>query len=235
MIKCITFDLDDTLWAVDPVITHANNTLYGWLDEHAPGFTRQHQVSDFPALREQVLEAYPETAHSVTLIRLRQLEIGLQQAGYSEAEIEKLVPRAFDIFLAARNEVTFFPHVTDMLSALKQADYRIGALSNGNAEVGRVGLGEWFDFALNAHMVGHEKPHPAMFERMLESEQLKPAEVIHIGDNPDHDVAGARQLGIRTIWVNLQQQAHKTGETADQVVTCLSEVFDAVTAIRTRG
>ncbi|WP_315982217.1 hypothetical protein [Aliamphritea spongicola] len=36
MIKCITFDLDDTLWAVDPVITHANNTLYGWLDEHAP-------------------------------------------------------------------------------------------------------------------------------------------------------------------------------------------------------
>ncbi|WP_315982218.1 HAD-IA family hydrolase [Aliamphritea spongicola] len=114
-----------------------------------------------------MLEAYPETAHSVTLIRLRQLEIGLRQAGYGEAEIEKLVPRAFDIFLAARNEVTFFPHVKDMLSALKQEDYRIGALSNGNAEVGRVGLGEWFDFALNAHMVGHEKPHPAMFEKCL--------------------------------------------------------------------
>nr|WP_315982219.1 HAD hydrolase-like protein [Aliamphritea spongicola] len=29
---------------------------------------------------------------------------------------------------------------------------------------------------------------------MLASEQLKPAEVIHIGDNPDHDVAGAQQL-----------------------------------------
>ncbi|WP_261843408.1 HAD family hydrolase [Aliamphritea ceti] len=235
MIKCITFDLDDTLWAVDPVITHANNTLYGWLDEHAPGFTREYQVGDFPALREQVLMAFPETAHSVTLIRLRQLEIGLRQAGYSETEIEVLVPQAFDIFIAARNEVTFFPYVTEMLSQLKEYEYRIGALSNGNAEVNRAGLGDWFDFALNAHMVGHEKPHPAMFQQMLASEKLRPEEVIHIGDNPDHDVAGAQQLGIRTIWVNLKQGSHKTGETADQVVTCLSEVFDAVTAIRAQS
>ena len=231
MIKCITFDLDDTLWAVDPVITHANQTLYSWLDSAAPEFCKHFQISDFPDLREQVLAAYPETAHSVTLIRLRQLEIGLRQVGYSDSEIEALVPQAFEVFLAARNEVTFFPHVHDMLNGLKQQGYLIGALSNGNAEVARVGLGEWFDFALNAHMVGHEKPHPKMFQEMLSQQQLQPEQVIHIGDNPDHDVAGAQQLGLRTIWVNLDQRQHNAGEKADQVVTCLSEIVDAVARI----
>ena len=54
MIRCITFDLDDTLWAVDPVITQANKTMFEWLAVHAPEFTRCFQIKDLMTLRKAV-------------------------------------------------------------------------------------------------------------------------------------------------------------------------------------
>lgn len=231
MIKCITFDLDDTLWAVDPVITQANKTLYSWLAENAEAFVKCHQLSDFESLKQQALQRYPEIGHSVTQIRLRQLEIGLEQAGYSNAEAEALTARAFEVFIAARNEVTFFEHARTMLESLHRDGYRIGALSNGNADVNRVGLGDIFDFAFNADVVGTEKPHPLMFEKMLEKTGLQPDQVIHIGDNPVHDIEGANALDIWTIWVNLNDKAWQARGQATREVTCLSQIPQAVSEI----
>ncbi|MCV6609726.1 MAG: HAD-IA family hydrolase [Amphritea sp.] len=231
MIKCITFDLDDTLWAVDPVISQANRTLYSWLSENAEAFVKCHQLSDFESLKQQALQRYPEIGHSVTQIRLRQLEIGLEQAGYSKEEAEAITLQAFEVFIAARNEVEFFEHARSMLEALHSEGYRIGALSNGNADVNRVGLGDIFDFAFNADGVGTEKPHPLMFEKMLEKTGLQPDQVIHIGDNPVHDIEGANNLGIWTIWVNLNDKAWNAGERASRDVTCLSDIPQAVQEI----
>ena len=88
MIRCITFDLDDTLWAVDPVIQHANQTMFAWISEHAPAFLQHYKLHDLAGLRQIVLEDAPEIAHSVTLIRMAQLKHGLQKAGYSADEVE---------------------------------------------------------------------------------------------------------------------------------------------------
>lgn len=231
MIKCITFDLDDTLWAVDPVISQANKTLYSWLSENAEAFVKCHQLSDFESLKQQALQRYPEISHSVTQIRLRQLEIGLEQAGYSRAEAEAITLQAFEVFIAARNQVEFFEHARTMLETLHSEGYQIGALSNGNADVNRVGLGDIFDFAFNADGVGTEKPDPLMFEKMLEKTGLRPDQVIHIGDNPHHDIEGANNLGIWTIWVNLNDRSWPAGERATRDVTCLSGIPAAVQEI----
>ncbi len=231
MIKCITFDLDDTLWAVDPVIVEANKTLYSWLSENAELFVKCYQLRDFEHLKSRALEHFPEIGHSVTLIRLKQLEIGLLDAGYPQAQAEALAHQAFEVFIEARNQVELFEHARTMLEQLKHAGYLIGALSNGNADVNRVGLGDLFDFALNADGVGKEKPHPLMFERMLHQNHLRPEQVIHIGDNPHHDIAGAKNAGLWTIWVNLTQLEWPEGDPADQSVTCLSDIPDKVAEI----
>ncbi|MEH6578301.1 MAG: HAD-IA family hydrolase [Amphritea sp.] len=231
MIKCITFDLDDTLWAVDPVITQANQTLYGWLNDNAEQFVKCHQLSDFPRLREQVLERHPEIAHSVTMIRMKLLEHGLREAGYPEVQVEALAAKAFEVFLDARNQVELFEHARGMLVALKEQGYLIGALSNGNADVKRVGLGDVFDFALNAEGVGKEKPDPLMFEQALSLHQLRPEQVIHIGDHPVHDIEGAKNAGLWTIWVNLDSRSWNAGEDADLNVSCLKEIPSAVAEI----
>ncbi|MFW1677319.1 HAD family hydrolase [Pontibacter sp. JAM-7] len=230
MIRCITFDLDDTLWAVDPVIRQANQTLFDWLAQNAPAFTQSYQLQDLVDLRATVLAEKPEIAHSVSLIRLEQLRFGLQQTGYSDSQVEQLAQQAFAVFLHARQQVEFFSHAWDMLRDLKQQGYVLGALSNGNADIQRVGLDELMDFQFKADEVGAMKPHPLMFETMLSHTRLRPEQVIHIGDNPQHDIEGARQLGLWTIWVNLQGQCAQP-VLADAHVTCLSEIPQRVAEI----
>ena len=93
MLSCATFDLDDTLWEVDPVIRRANDTLWQWLDRHGGRFTALHTPADLvegSKLRAALLEEYPEIAHSMSLIRLRLIERGLSTAGFDEQESERL-------------------------------------------------------------------------------------------------------------------------------------------------
>ncbi|WP_286236648.1 HAD family hydrolase [Neptuniibacter halophilus] len=230
MIRCITFDLDDTLWAVDPVITHANQTMFEWLTENAPAFTRLYQIKDLPQLRHAVLEEAPEIGHSVTLIRQAQLRHGLRAAGYTAEQVERLTEQAFSVFIQARQEVVFFEHARETLQALKDAGYQLGALSNGNADVQRVGLGDLFDFQFKADDVGQMKPHPLMFLQMLEHTGLRPEQVVHVGDNPEHDIQGAAALGIWTIWIDLSGAG--TCAEATEQTDCLSRLPDLVEKIR---
>ncbi|GGO78053.1 hydrolase [Marinobacterium nitratireducens] len=231
MIKCVTFDLDDTLWAVDPVIEAANRSLFDWLARNAELFTRQFSLADLPRLRREVLERHPEIGHSVTQIRLRLLEHGLLTAGYPAAQAEALALQAFEVFLDGRNQVEFFEHAVTMLQILRERGLLIGALSNGNADVQRVGLGDYFDFQFNADGTGTEKPHPLMFEQALEKTGLRPEQVVHIGDNPVADIEGAHNAGYWTIWVNLKGELWPGGPTPDQVVHDLSEIPRALTEI----
>ncbi|WP_235263598.1 HAD family hydrolase [Nitrincola sp. A-D6] len=156
MIKAITFDLDDTLWAVGPVIQQANRTLWDWLHAHTPLFTQRYVLDDLnegSALRAELLQRYPDITHSVSQIRLKLLEECLTHCGYSAVEAAELSLSAFETFIEARHEVEFFAHARSMLEILHQQGYRLGALSNGNAEVSRTGLADLFDFQFNADHV----------------------------------------------------------------------------------
>lgn len=237
MIKAITFDLDDTLWAVDPVITHANRTLWEWLHANAPAMTAQFVLSDLnegSALRATVLEKYPDIAHSVTQIRLRLLQECLLQCGYDEQQAEVLAGNAFESFIEARHEVELFAHARSMLETLQGQGFILGALSNGNAEVKRTGLADLFDFQFNADHVGKAKPHPLMFEKALALHQLQPEEVVHVGDHPVNDVQAAARLKIWTVWVNLNASPWPGGQQADAIITGLDQLPAAIAAMNLR-
>lgn len=228
-IKVISFDLDDTLWAVQPVITQANRSLYLWLDSHAPRFTARYPLQDLGRLRDEVLRQQPQIAHSVTAIRLAVLQHGLSQSGYAAPDAERLTQAAFAVFMEARNRVALFEHAQQMLTELS-AHYRLIALSNGNADLERVGLGTLFEFALNADQVGQAKPHPLMFEQMLARTGVAPGQVIHVGDHPEHDILGAQQCGLHTLWVNRARIPWPQGTAPDLEVNCLSEVVPKIRA-----
>ncbi len=231
MIKCVTFDLDDTLWAVDPVIHQANKTLWQWLEENAPLFTGCHQLADLAegsALRNDLLQAMPEIAHSMSLIRVKLLERGCIAAGYTETEAILLAERAFEVFMQARHQVELFEHAQAMLEQLRQEGYIIGALSNGNADVNQTLVGHLFDFQYNADTVGYAKPHPQMFSQALHYTGLRPEQVVHVGDHPINDIQAAREVGMWTLWVNLPGQVWPQPARADARVSCLSEIPDQV-------
>lgn len=235
MIKCITFDLDDTLWAVDPVVRAANHTLYEWLYVNAPLFNKTYQLRDLNMLRAQVLSEQPEIGYSVSRIRMAVLQYGLAQAGYKCREAERLAEEAFSVFYQARQKVEFFEHALAMLEALKAQGYLLGAISNGNADVKQVGLSHLMDFQFSADSVGVEKPDPLIFQQMLAHTQLKPEQVVHVGDHPIHDIEGAKGAGLWSIWVNLKAREWSGSEKPDAQVSCLSDLpaqVERIAAIR---
>ncbi|MCB1734769.1 MAG: HAD family hydrolase [Gammaproteobacteria bacterium] len=197
MIKVITFDLDDTLWSVWPVIAAAEQRLHNWLQARYPRITDAHSPESLRMLCRDIARERPEIAHDKTTLRLSALRRVADQHGYSP----DLAEPAFDVFYAARNDVEFYP---DVLPALRDlaTEYTLGALSNGNADVNRCGLGDLFSFHFHAIGVGREKPDPAMFEAALIRTSVQPHEIVHVGDDPHHDVEGALNAGFHAIWVN---------------------------------
>ncbi|MBA4503651.1 HAD family hydrolase [Marinobacterium marinum] len=238
MIKCVTFDLDDTLWAVDPVIHQANRNLWQWLDENAPLFTACHRQDDMAEgsdMRARLVQEMPEIAHSMGLIRLKLLERGCRAAGYSTAESEYLAERAFDVFMRARHQVELFEHAQAMLERLHRSGFILGALSNGNADIGQTPVGHLFDFQYNADTVGYAKPHPQMFVQALHHTGLRPEQVVHVGDHPVNDVQAAREVGMWTLWVNLPGQYWPEPARADARVGCLAEIPEQVEKLASPG
>ena len=75
-------------------------------------------------------------------------------------------------------------------------------LTNGNADVRRLGLADYFRFALCAEELGVGKPDPTPFREALKRAGVEASAAVHIGDHPNDDIAGARRAGMRAIWFN---------------------------------
>ncbi|MCK5918282.1 MAG: HAD family hydrolase, partial [Cocleimonas sp.] len=69
-IKCITFDLDDTLWACTPVLQRAEQICYHWLANYYPKITARYSEQQLFESRQQYMHTHPEQTFNLTQIRL---------------------------------------------------------------------------------------------------------------------------------------------------------------------
>lgn len=200
-IKVITFDLDNTLWSVDDVIVRAEAHMRDWLEERVPDYYRKLSRERILALRATVISELPHLGHDVSGLRREVLYRGISEVGYPSAEARQLAEGAFGRFYEARQQVVFFDDALQVLDALA-ARYRLGALTNGNADTAAIGLNRYFSFAFNAADVGASKPAPHMFQAALRHARARPSEGIHIGDHLVDDIQGASDAGMHSIWMN---------------------------------
>lgn len=222
-IRLITFDLDDTLWDVGPVLHSAELRLREWLASHAPGLSDV-SIEALGAIRRRLLDADPQLRHRISELRRQVLRHALENAGYSLREAGELAERAFHVFLEARHAVQLFPEVHPTLEQLTN-HYILGVLTNGNADVRRLGLADYFDFALCAEELGIGKPDPAPFREALRRANVAPGHAVHIGDHPSDDIGGAQRAGMRAIWFNPTGRPwQEDGAPPDAVIGNLSEL-----------
>jgi FMN hydrolase / 5-amino-6-(5-phospho-D-ribitylamino)uracil phosphatase len=196
-VRAVAFDLDNTLWEVAPVIERAEVRLYEWLREHCPRIPERVTVDDMRAARELLAREEPHNAHDFTYLRITALARHARECGYGD----EVAQRAFEVFFAARNELDLFADVRPALERLRSR-YRLAALSNGNADLERIGIMDFFVLSLNARQIGVGKPHPRVFERLASDLQLRPEEIIYVGDDPLLDVEASRAAGMRSAWIN---------------------------------
>lgn len=196
-IKAITLDLDDTLWPVDPVIERAELQLHAWCERYAPRVATALPPAEFAIYRRALAAQLPSIAHDFTALRLESLRRALREHGEDHA----LAEAALDVFLAARNDIVFYPDTLDALRRLS-GRYRLVSVSNGNADIERIGIASYFSAVVNARSVGYAKPDRRIFQAACDCLALSPAEVLHVGDDPELDIRGAINAGKRSAWIN---------------------------------
>ncbi|QDW66988.1 HAD family hydrolase [Luteimonas granuli] len=196
-VRAITLDLDDTVWPFAPIGARIERVLDAWMRTHSPATADMFPVEAMRALRARVSAENPALAHDMSALRRLTLEAALRESGGDVA----LVDAAYDAFFAERNRVECYP---DAIHALERISARlpVAALSNGNADLARIGLDHLFTVQLSACSFGAAKPDPAIFLAACTRLDVPPAQVLHVGDHPEADVAGAARAGLRSCWIN---------------------------------
>lgn len=224
IIKAISLDLDDTLWPVWPAIERAEKALEHWLGQHAPmtaalfaNPAARHEV------REHVSRTRPELRYNLSAIRLEAIRLALDRSN----EDTSLAEPAFTVFFDERNRVELFDDALAALAFLS-ARFPVVALSNGNADIQRIGLGPYFLASISAQAFGVGKPDPRIFYAAAGAAGVDPAEVLHVGDDATLDVLGALNCGMQTVWVNRADHPWPHAELPHETVTSLTELCDLV-------
>ncbi|MCW7537754.1 HAD-IA family hydrolase [Aquabacterium sp. A7-Y] len=195
-IYALTLDLDDTLWPIWPAIARAEVVLHQWLADHAPATAARFDTTALRGLRDAVAREHPEWRHDLSRIRQESLARALAEAGEDPA----LAVRAFEVFFEERQRVELFPDVETGLSRLA-ARFPLIALTNGNADLQRVGLARWFQGGVTARGFGIAKPDPRIFSEACRLAGAVPAQVLHVGDDLLLDVHGALGAGLQAAWM----------------------------------
>lgn len=196
-IGAICLDLDDTLWPVAPAIARAERRLMAWMGQVCPRVLQRYTLDGMRQQRDEMLRRYPDRGHDMTFLRRRLLAEMLVESGYGD----ELADSAFEVFFHARNQVDLYGDVLPALQRLS-ARYPLVAVSNGNADLARVGLDHFFVASVQAREVGTAKPGGAIFKAAARRAGVQPGRVLHVGDDPHADVHGAREAGMQVAWID---------------------------------
>ncbi|GGA10839.1 HAD family hydrolase [Dyella caseinilytica] len=196
-ILAITIDLDDTLWPVMPALERADRDLDNYLRQHYPQVARTWPIPVMRELRARVAAERTDLAHDFTAQRYITMQRAFDACGIAEAPLDAL----WEIYASARNSVELYPDALPALERLR-AQWPVASLTNGNADLERIGLHLHFAHQIAARDIGLAKPDARIFLAAAERLGVAPENILHVGDDPELDVVGAREAGLRTAWIN---------------------------------
>ena len=222
MARIVSFDLDDTLWDLPPVIEKAEEALYQWMEAQVPAVTENNSRDHVREHRMAFAAANPGLKVDMTALRVESLK-----KLFSEHQVPTdRALEAFDVFYQARSAVTLYEGAVDILEKIAE-HYYVVALTNGNADLKIAGIDHLFNDVQQASLTNPPKPDPTMFERTAQVFNVEPSTIIHIGDNAVADVQGGRNAGALSVWFNQSSQLWPTELTpADFEIDSLSALLE---------
>ncbi|MFT3761378.1 MAG: HAD-IA family hydrolase [Pseudoxanthomonas sp.] len=209
-VRAITLDLDDTLWPFPPIGARIERALDDWMREHSPATAAMFPLPAMRELRERVFADNPHLLHDLGALRRMTLEIALRESGGALHRLDE----AYEIFYAERNKVDFYPDTLDALERLARR-VPLASLSNGNADLRRIGLADRFAACLHSREHGAAKPEASFFHAACAALDLQPHEVLHVGDHVELDALGAARAGLRSCWLNRPNDAGEVARWPD--------------------
>ena len=197
-VRVIAFDLDDTLWPCMPTIRRAEATLYQWLAQHYPRITEGFDTEEIVAYRREFTAR--DQRYSIDMTGMRR-DFLHHLGEIHDYDGKRVAQDGFAVFFEARQQVEFYDDVLPCLRRLRRR-FRLGAISNGNASVEHVGLGELFEHAVSASDLMVAKPDPQIYLHLAQCFGAQPEEILYVGDHPHYDVVGSLDAGYQAVWIN---------------------------------
>jgi 2-haloacid dehalogenase len=193
-------------------------------------------------IRRELVRIFGEDRADEQLQRYHRLEPELQADGqrtYREvmaAALRELgAPAAAEGALArALPSWEPFAEVRHALEQARARGWKLGILSNTDrdfieASMGRIGVP--FELAIVASEIGSYKPATAHWQRFFELVEIPPERHVHVAQSHFHDIVPARELGLRTVWINRYRERHDPPPTRElRDLTRLAETLDDLAA-----
>lgn len=205
-IKVISFDLDDTLYSNRQVMLNTDQAMQSYFQQ----LFSQYQVSQaqqppdhhfWLPYRQQVLTTNPLLIHDVTEVRRATYQLGLKRLGLAEQFVLTEADKAMSHFLLHRNQVAVPAEIPEFLATLSKR-YRLIAISNGNVCTEAIGLAPFFEHIFHAGQGLKQKPANDLFHHASNILNVKPQQILHVGDCGHADIFGAQRAGCRSAWLN---------------------------------
>ncbi|MEM3616580.1 MAG: HAD family hydrolase [Candidatus Bathyarchaeia archaeon] len=198
--------------------------------------------TDFKVSRQDFLRAYSQAHEKYRVIRYQKLvEVtnaiwiseALNSLGFKTSPEDARIKTAVNIFFEDYlNSFRLRKCTKQTLEALF-GDYKLGLVSNFTyapviyAGLRRVGISKFFDVILVSDAVGWRKPHVKIFEEALKKLGVGAEETVYVGDSPEEDVKGAKQLGMKTVFVASQffpiEKLLESGQKPDAIAKNMCE------------
>lgn len=199
-ITTVCFDGDDTLWDYEAAMRRCLGLALERMLACVRGAADANMTVDrMIEIREAA--AFDPEASGMRLedVRLLAFKRTLESLGCND---ESLAAELNDIYVANRFAcMQPYEDVCDVLGALRDR-FTLGYLSNGNSHPTKCGVPDCFSFVMFAEDYGVRKPDPAIFAAACGHAGCSEAQMIHIGDSLEADVAGANGCGAVSIWLN---------------------------------
>jgi len=129
--------------------------------------------------------------------------------------------------------LVLYPHVRPTLTELLRRGLRLAVLSDAPAlqawlRLHHLALHHIFEFVITFDDTRERKPSPIGFRRALELLEMKPSEVLMVGDWPERDMVGASRLGMKTVFARYGDTKGVAESGADFVIDDIQQLIGIV-------
>ncbi|WP_444996359.1 HAD family hydrolase [Aliikangiella sp. IMCC44359] len=185
--KVISFDLDNALYDNRPVIIAAENACKKFLKKK---FLQQNEKFDyqlFGQIRTQIIASQNPAFEDLSLLRKTVLTRFCEKLNNAD----EIVDEAFNVFIEQRTQVYIEPQIFQLLKLLSE-HYILVSISNGNCNIKKSSIGQFFKANYSPTQGFRAKPHPQMLLKTIQDFCIVGNQLLHIGDSIEKDGGAAK-------------------------------------------
>jgi putative hydrolase of the HAD superfamily len=221
--KPISFDPDGRLWDFETVMGLSTSLALEELAEHDPIAASQWDVDRVISVRDRIANEWNSSVISFKLVRFEGFKQALIEAGRPNDDLAEHINKTYLHHRYAN--IVPYDDVLPTLTVLRER-YKIGALTNGNSYLERVGMGQLFDFAVLTSELGVSKPDLGIFHIAADMAGYRVDELLHVGGSLVDEVIGASDVGARAVCFNRIGIAASPEHMSDFQIISLSTLID---------